>query len=112
MRLEFYQALGLRIRDKREALKLSREKFSELSDVSPQFLADVEAGRKGISALTLYKICTTLDVSADNLLTGVTSGDFSSVSNMLSMLNATQLTQAKDLLRLFIKALKTNETKK
>lgn len=38
--------VGLRIREVREAMHLSREKFSEKCDISTSFLADIERGKK------------------------------------------------------------------
>ena len=55
---DFNLMVGLRIREARESLHLSREKFSEKCDISPSYLADVERGKKNPTARTIYKICT------------------------------------------------------
>lgn len=60
--------LGSRIRARRDALKLSRERLAEQIDVSPRFLADVEGGRVGVSIETLKQLSQALDVSSDYLL--------------------------------------------
>ena len=62
--------MGKRVRSRRESLGLSREKLSEYLDVSPQFIADIEYGNKGISIKRLYLLCQVLDVTADYLLAG------------------------------------------
>lgn len=62
--------MGKRVRSRRESLGLSREKLSEYLDVSPQFIADIEYGNKGISIKRFYLLCQILDVTADYLLAG------------------------------------------
>lgn len=62
--------MGKRVRSRRESLGLSREKLSEYLDVSPQFIADIEYGNKGISIKRFYLLCQVLDVTADYLLAG------------------------------------------
>lgn len=66
--------VGLRIREVREALHWSREKFSEACDISPSFLADIERGQKSLTAKTLFKICTACDISADYIILGHKKG--------------------------------------
>ncbi len=45
--------VGLRIREIRESMHLSREKFSEKCDISPSFLSDVERGKKSLTTKTI-----------------------------------------------------------
>lgn len=66
--------VGLRIREVRESLHLSREKFSEKCDISASFLADVERGKKSLTAKTIYKICDTYNISADYIVLGHKKG--------------------------------------
>ena len=60
--------LGERIRAGRKANNVTREKLAELIDVSPRFLAEVEAGKVGVSLQTLKNISKALSVSSDYLL--------------------------------------------
>ena len=46
-------AIGKRITDGRKHIKMRREKLAEKLDVSVQFIADVEYGKKGMSMKTL-----------------------------------------------------------
>ena len=71
---DFNLMVGLRIREARESLHLSREKFSEKCDISPSYLADVERGKKNPTAKTIYKICTASNVSADYIIFGHKAG--------------------------------------
>lgn len=62
--------IGKRLRRQRERLNMTREEFAEKANISPQFLAEIENGKKGMSVKTLYKICNTFSISADYLLFG------------------------------------------
>lgn len=66
--------VGLRIREVRESMHLSREKFSEKCDISASFLADVERGKKSLTAKTIYKICNAYNISADYIILGHKKG--------------------------------------
>ena len=67
---DFNLIVGLRIREIREAFQMTRAEFSEKCDISESFLSAVESGKKSITSKTLYKICTTLNVSADYFILG------------------------------------------
>ena len=68
--LDLAAEIGLRVRNNRTLLKLSREKLAEDADISLSFLADIEHGRKNMTTVTLYGLCKALHVSADYLLFG------------------------------------------
>lgn len=72
---ELNRAIGGRIRTYRESIGLNRELFSERIGLSPQFLAEVENGKKGLSAESIFKICTQCEMSADYLVLGKTNSD-------------------------------------
>ena len=67
------ELVGKRLRRVRTQQELTREQFAEQVGISPQFLAEIENGKKGMSADTLYKICTRFDLSSDYLLLGKTT---------------------------------------
>lgn len=48
----------------------TREAFAEIVGISTKFLYEIETGKKGFSANTLYKIATSLGVSCDYIITG------------------------------------------
>ena len=48
----------------------TRETFAEIVGISSKFLYEIETGKKGFSANTLYNIATTLGVSCDYIITG------------------------------------------
>ncbi len=98
--------IGQRVRIKREEQKLSREKLAECIDVSPQFLAQIELGRRGMSSTTLFKICNALSTSADYIVLGREGeNDLSAFYKMLSNLDPKYLPYAEDLLKTFILAI-------
>ena len=53
---------------------MTRAAFSEKCDLSESFLAAVESGKKSVTSKTLYKICSTMNVSADYLIRGYRNG--------------------------------------
>lgn len=66
----FCKQVGERLRKVREEQHMSRERLAELSDISTKFLYEIEKGRKGLSCVTLHKICMALQVQSDYLLEG------------------------------------------
>ena len=62
--------VGKRITELRLERGYTREKLSELADVSVQFLADIEKGRKSMTVATLRKISAALLVSTDYIVSG------------------------------------------
>lgn len=71
---DYNLTVGLRIREIREAYNMTRAEFSEKCNISDSFLAAVESGKKSITSKTLYKICTSMDISADYLIRGKKTG--------------------------------------
>lgn len=67
------EQVGKRLRRVRSQKELTREQFAEQVGISPQFLAEIENGKKGMSAETLFKICNRFDLSADYILLGKAS---------------------------------------
>lgn len=61
--------VGQRVRRTRESHDYTREQFSEKINISPQFLAEIENGTKGMSIETLSRICLYYG-SADYILFG------------------------------------------
>ena len=57
--------VGERIRGLRENFNMSREKFSEMIDVSEVFLGQIERGERSLSIKTLKKIVDYTGFSAD-----------------------------------------------
>jgi len=66
----FFTEVGKRIKERRKAEKITREKFAVMIGVSGKFIYEIETGGRGMSVLILHRISKTLDVSVDWLLNG------------------------------------------
>lgn len=62
--------IGLRVREKRESAKYSRERLGELCSLSPRFIANIEFGDASFSLESLMCISKILSCSCDYLLFG------------------------------------------
>lgn len=65
-----YKEAGERILLVRVMRGYTRENLAEMASITPKFLYEIETGRKGFSAIVLYKICDALKVDCDYILTG------------------------------------------
>lgn len=65
-----YAETGKRIMDTRLKLGLTRERLAEMSDISVQFLADIEKGKKSMTVSTLRNIAAALLVTTDFIVNG------------------------------------------
>lgn len=75
--------IGARIKQMRNVRKLSREDLASLSGYSAHFVQEVERGRSGLSSESLRAFSIALKTSADNLLFGDRSEDFSYILERL-----------------------------
>lgn len=97
--------IGKRIRAVREKQKLSRERLAELSNISTQFLADIETGKKGMTVSTLKKICSALHISTDSIVYGTDNSDNSVISAMLSTVPKEKTDEIEQIINMIIKLL-------
>ena len=72
-----YTETGNRILQLRKLKNLTREKLAEKADISVQFLADIERGRKNMTVTTLRKLASALCVTSDFIINGVQTIDVS-----------------------------------
>ena len=77
----------------------TREAFAELVGISPKFLYEIETGRKGFSASTLYKIASTLGVSCDYIMTGSAKGNRID-QGIMELFDESQLKRIENILQL------------
>lgn len=107
------EVLGKRIRHEREKQGLTREAFAEKLDISARFAGEIEQGKKGISAETLYKICQNVDVTADYLLLGRQNPNMNPAPT-IELLNAIPpeyTDMLEEILRAFARTIQTAEKK-
>ena len=67
--------MGLRIRKRREELKLTQEKAAELIDISETHYKNIECGRKKMSMELFMKICEVFQMDQTYVLTGKSIGN-------------------------------------
>ncbi|SHJ59451.1 helix-turn-helix domain-containing protein [Paramaledivibacter caminithermalis] len=107
MQKELTAKMGKRIRNQRERFGMTRDEFAEQINISPQFLAEIENGKKGMSYVTLYKICDRFNISADYILMGRerTNNIPTLAGDILSNIPNTYLPMVEDVLRSFIQVI-------
>lgn len=107
MQKELTAKMGKRIRSQRERFGMTRDEFAEQINISPQFLAEIENGKKGMSYVTLYKICDRFNISADYILMGRerTNNIPTLASDILSNIPNAYLPMVEDVLRSFIQVI-------
>lgn len=105
-------AIGKRLRKRREQTGLTRERLAEYADISVQFLADIETGRKGMTVQTLRKLALALHCSTDELIFGAGEKE-SSISPALAVrlaaLTPGQADLVSDIVALVLKALPSKQ---
>ena len=103
---EKYSDVGDRINILRKQQGLTREKLAEMSDISVQFLADIEKGRKNMTVTTLRKVANALLVSTDYIVNGIPENfeyNFE-INELLKTLDVKSKSFALEILRLYASA--------
>ena len=79
--------IGERLREIRESMKMTREKFSEKIDITDSFLGQIERGERALSVRTLRKVVKYTGVSADYLLFGKSTNNetIQKINNILAL---------------------------
>lgn len=65
------KAIGSRIKAERKKLGLTQEKLSELINVTPHYIYEIERGMKSMSLETLILLSEKMELSTDYILFGV-----------------------------------------
>lgn len=96
--------IGQRLREKRKELKLTREEFAELADISVGFYAQLEVGTSQMSIDTLIKISKSMHLPMEYILLGTEYPvcDADAVIDMLHHCTPNELKLAKQVLKLFL----------
>ncbi len=97
--------VGKRIAELRFKRGYTRERLSELADISVQFLADIEKGKKSMTIATLRKLSSALLVTTDYIVNGTTIQDSNSdIISILDSLSDKNKKQAEKILTAFAEA--------
>ena len=110
--LQVNREIGLRLRRRREQNSLTRERLAEYADISVQFLADIETGRKGMTVQTLRKLAIALNCSSDDIVFGPTefqSGSQTKLPPIFLTITPAQASLAADIMELVFKALPSSK---
>lgn len=65
------ETFGQRVRELRNQLGMSQEKFALKIDMDRTYFASVESGKRNISIENIYKISNGLEVSLEELFKGL-----------------------------------------
>jgi len=65
---EIAQYIGEKILNLRKSLKLSREQFAEKTNLSPNFIYEVENGNSIPGGIAIINICNFCEIAPSNLL--------------------------------------------
>lgn len=89
--------IGERIAYLRVVNHYTREALAEMVGITPKFLYDIETGKKGFSANTLYRISKSLGVSCDYIISGTTNSNLTEIE-VVEMFEPSQQKRIKELL--------------
>ena len=104
--------MGYKIKEIREAQKMTQEELAERADMTTQTISTAETGRKALRPHNIVKLCRTLEISADYLLFGeISGGDTLPLSAKFSQLTPDQYHYLGDIINSFIAAVNTNKEK-
>lgn len=65
-----FKAIGLKIKERRQALGITQERIANILDVNPSHISNVECGRANPSLTALVKIANILECSVDYFISG------------------------------------------
>lgn len=100
--------IGLRIKNIRENMNMSKEEFSKLLGISGQYLGIVERGKSCLSIKKLKRLCDLTNTSADYILFGKNNNIKSETSKILESFSNEEIELGCDTLKklaVFIKSI-------
>lgn len=65
-----FKAIGLKIKERRQALGITQEHIANVLDVNPSHISNIERGRANPSLTALVKIANILECSVDYFISG------------------------------------------
>lgn len=103
--------IGKRVREQRELMGYTREKFAEAVDISERFATDIELGNRGMSFATLIKVCKLFSVSTDYIIMGKQDENVSSpvIVRLASEIDEKYMPQAEQMLKSLIETIRIAE---
>ena len=97
-------AAGLRLRQQRNKLGLTREQFALLADIAPGYYGQIEVGTSQMSVDTLIKLAKASRLSMEYILLGEEdqARDLAPIQALLSRCSRRELKLAERVLQLFL----------
>lgn len=65
-----FRAIGLKIKERRQAVGITQEHIANILDVNPSHISNIECGRANPSLTALIKIANILQCSVDYFISG------------------------------------------
>lgn len=98
------EEIGLRLRQRRQELGLTRERMSELADIGCGYYGQLEVGTSQMSIDTLIKLSRSMHLPMEYIIfgTGYEAGDVSAIENLLKQCTPRELRLAEEVLKLFL----------
>lgn len=93
--IDLNEEFGEKIRRKREGMGISRDEMAVIMDISPNFLGDVERGRKSLSTQKMFAVCNVLNISLDGIIKNTDTDDIQNRINELKKKKEIQVPQNK-----------------
>lgn len=84
---ELREVLSKNIKSARLSANLTQESLAEKSNISLNFLKDIEGSRSGTSLLTLINICLALNITPNELLNNFFKDDYDKSENLIQQIN-------------------------
>lgn len=74
--------IGERIRQQRKQLNLTQEQLAEIIDIAPNYLGQIENGKRGVNITNLVKIANALNITFDYLMSDVNGAAIEKADNL------------------------------
>ena len=78
-----YTAVGRKIREQRERLKITQEQLAEMCEISPSYIGHIERGSRNLSMNTAIQLCSVLEIGLDYLFLD-SAEDNSEITNCIN----------------------------
>lgn len=70
-----YKEIGQRLKEGRNKLGITQDKLSEIIDVSPSYISEIERGTSICSLAVLVNIADILEMNIDYIINGITENN-------------------------------------
>lgn len=96
------KAIGSRIKAERKKTGLTQEGLSEIVNVTPHYIYEIERGMKAMSVETLMNLSEALELSVDYILYGIQRRNLGKVYRMLDEMSDERRLRAEEVIEKFL----------